>query len=84
MISDELMKMITEERIRQGLTLQELSERAGCSERILEYWEQGKRRPTEIETVDKVLKALNLTYTLGGDKRAILKSSGIMAFSNER
>ena len=65
MISEEIRKLIKEERLRQGLSKDDLAERAGLSSRLIEYWEQDKRKATNIESIDKALKALGIKYTIG-------------------
>lgn len=59
-----LGKLIREERIRQGLSQQELADKAGVTKRAVVYWETQKREITIIYA-DKVLKALGVSITLG-------------------
>lgn len=60
----EIGKMIREERIKQGITEQELADMTGSTRRAIIYWEQGKRIPTLVYA-DKVLKALKKQLVLG-------------------
>ena len=64
-IREEIAKRVKEEREQKGLTHGELAERAGCSARILEYWESGKRYATDIRVIDRVLKALGIEWRIG-------------------
>ena len=65
MISEEIRELIKEERIKQGKTREELAEEAHVSVRLIEYWESGKRKATNIETLDKVLRALGKEWIIG-------------------
>ena len=60
----EIGKFIRDERIQQGLTTQELADKAGTTRRAIVYWESGARIPTLVCT-DKVLKALGVQLVLG-------------------
>ena len=57
-------EVIREERIKQGLSQRGLGKKAGCSGRIIGYWESGEKIPN-IQLADKVLKALGIALTLG-------------------
>ena len=65
-IGKEISMLIKTEREKQGLTKSELAKKAGVTVRAIEYWENGKRTITEIDAADKVLKALGVTFVLGG------------------
>lgn len=60
----EIIDFIKKEREKQGLSYRQLAEKADLSPRAISYMEQGRYRIT-VESVDKVLKALGVTYTLG-------------------
>ncbi len=57
-------KMLMEERERQGMTRKELAEKAGVTERAVDYWESGKRHMTLL-SAEKIFKALGLSVTIG-------------------
>ena len=50
-------ELIKEQRIKQGLSLREVSEMSGVSRAALSRWETGQRVPS-IETFNKVMAAL--------------------------
>lgn len=60
----QLLATIEAERIRQGLTLKELSFRAGISEKHLSRINTGNVNPS-LNVLDKVVKALNLKIKIG-------------------
>lgn len=60
----DLGRIIREERIKQGLSLQELADKAGVTRRSIMYWENSGREIT-IVYADKVLKALGISVVLG-------------------
>lgn len=60
----DLSKIIREERIKQGISQQELADKAGVTKRSVVYWETQGREIT-IEYADKVLKALGVSVVLG-------------------
>ncbi len=60
----ELGKIMKEERIKQGLSQQELAEAAGVSKRAIAYWENGKRKMS-VESADKVFKNLHKEIIIG-------------------
>lgn len=53
-----------EERIRQGLSQQELAEAAGVSKRAIAYWENGKRKMS-VESADKIFRNLHKGIVIG-------------------
>lgn len=59
-----LIKLIKEERVRQGLSLRELARKAGVSDSAIHNWEKGRNKLT-VENADKILKALGLTISIG-------------------
>ena len=62
---EKISFLIKDERKKQKLSRERLAKKAGCSARIIEYWEEGTRLPRDIETVDKVLSALGISFVLG-------------------
>ena len=57
-------KILKEERERQGISRKELAEKAGVTDRAVTYWESGKRH-MNLESADRVFKALNMSVTIG-------------------
>ena len=55
---------LREQRIRQELSHEKLAKAAGVSKRSLIYWEQGAKE-ISLDNADKVLKALNVSLTIG-------------------
>lgn len=60
----QIGKLINEERIKKGLSVEQLAESAGVSGRAITYWEKGEKMPTII-SVDKILKVLGVELKLG-------------------
>lgn len=60
----DLSRIIREERIKQGISQQQLADKAGVTKRSIVYWETQGREIT-IEYADKVLKALGVSVVLG-------------------
>ena len=60
----ELGKIMKEERIRQGMSQQELAEAAGVSKRAIAYWENGKRKMS-VESADKIFRNLHKEIVIG-------------------
>ena len=60
----KLGEFLREKRIKQGLSQQELADKAGVTKRAIAYWENGERH-ISVENADKVFKALNATIKLG-------------------
>ena len=56
--------ILKEERINKGLSIRELAEKAGVTERAVYYWECGEKNMS-IERADKVFKALGVSITIG-------------------
>ena len=46
--------------------LHDIAYAAGCSERTLAYWIDGKRVPRDLETVENVLNALGYELVIRG------------------
>lgn len=57
-------KYLKEERIRQGISQQKLADESGVTRRSIVYWETGKKK-MNVESADKVFKALHISVTIG-------------------
>lgn len=57
--------LIRTERLKRGMSLQALADKAGVTKRALTYWESGTRKMS-MESAEKLCKALNITYVIGG------------------
>lgn len=57
-------KIMKEERLKQGMSQQRLAEVVGVTKRAIIYWENGKRK-MNIESADKVFKALKVSVNIG-------------------
>ncbi len=64
----EIIELIEKERKEQMISKKELAQAMGCSVRAINYWLKEERR-ISIETADKALKVLGITYTLGKNER---------------
>lgn len=60
----EITKLINQERIRQGMSINELARRTGVSVSNASYWLTGGG--ITLENADKALKALGIEVTIGG------------------
>ena len=56
--------LINKERIKKGLSVEQLAESTGISGRTITYWEKGEKMPTIIYA-DKILKVLGVELKLG-------------------
>lgn len=52
--------MIKEYRLKQNITLEELAERCDISWRNLQRIENGKHKKAKFETIQKIIKELNI------------------------
>ena len=59
----EVVRIIRQECKRQGITIAELSNKAGFSRNMLSNWEKGIE--PSIGKVDAALKVLGITYAFG-------------------
>lgn len=66
-VNMDLGKIMKEERIKQGMSQQTLARKAGVTKRAVIYWENGEKK-MNVESADKVFKALHLTVTIGDIK----------------
>lgn len=62
-----ISRIIKENRTKKGLSRAQLAKVAGVSADGIYAWETEKRIPT-IDCADKVLKALEISYTIGAGK----------------
>ena len=60
MLAEQYGKLIKDQRVRQGLKQEELAEAAQVSRAILSRLEQGKPRPVQTDTIERLLKALGV------------------------
>lgn len=58
MMSNEIVKILKEERLDRGLSYNKFGELIGCTGRAVSYWEQGQRIPRDIEVIERVLNSL--------------------------
>lgn len=65
---------IKEERIKQGLTQEELGNMIGVSKTTISYYERGKEQP-KMEKLKKLTEVLNLTpnYIFGSEINTVLE-----------
>ena len=64
----DIGKLIRDERTKQGLSIKQLARMAEISDAAIRNWEKGKRTDIGIVSLGKVLKALNITLTIGSEK----------------
>ncbi len=66
---------IREERLKRGLTQEELGKLIGVSKVAISHYERGEEQP-KVERLSKLVEILNLTpnYILGQDINVILES----------
>ena len=55
MMSNEIVRILKEERLDRGLSYNKFGELIGCTGRAVSYWEQGQRIPRDIEVIERVL-----------------------------
>lgn len=60
MLAEQYGKLIKDQRVRKGLKQEELAEAAQVSRAILSRLEQGKPRPVQTDTIERLLKALGV------------------------
>lgn len=61
---EEYAAFVKQQRLKQNLSISELAQKSKCTYNAILYWEEHKRVPS-IESAEKVLRALGVTYTLG-------------------
>ena len=57
-------KILKEERVKQGISQQQLADMTGVTKRAISYWETGRRKMT-VDSADKIFKALHVSIILG-------------------
>jgi transcriptional regulator with XRE-family HTH domain len=67
-ISLEVARLLREERIRRGISMNRLAEKSGLSQAMVSYVERGIRNPT-LDTLLRIAGALNVDLS-GLIKRA--------------
>lgn len=60
----DLGTILKEERIKKGLSMQALADKAGVTSRAIYYWENGEKSMS-LESADKVFKALEVSVIIG-------------------
>lgn len=60
----DLGTILKEERIKKGLSMQALADKAGVTSRAIHYWENGEKSMS-LESADKVFKALEVSVIIG-------------------
>ena len=61
MLNEKISKKVKLERIKAGLTQEQLAFESGISRNAIQKIETGKVKPT-IETLEKIAKALNMDF----------------------
>jgi len=69
MLALQYGKLIREQRVRKGLKQEELAGKARVSRAILSALEQGKRKPVQSDTLDRLLAALDVEPQLQASDR---------------
>lgn len=64
----EIMKLIEKERVKQGVSINEMARRVGVSASNIEHWKNGGG--ITLKKADKVLKVLGLTVTIGKENES--------------
>lgn len=57
-------KILKEERVKQGISQQQLADMTGVTKRAISYWETGRRKMT-VDSADKIFKTLHVSIILG-------------------
>lgn len=64
-VQRQIVNTIVNTRLELGMTQKAFSEHSGISPSTLAAWEQGRRIPRDIETVDQILQRIGKHITLG-------------------
>lgn len=56
--------VLREERIKKGMSVQQLAEKAHVTTRAIYYWERGERAMS-LNNVNSVFEALDISFSLG-------------------
>lgn len=67
---------LKEKRMEAGLTQVQLAEKAGVTARTIQNYELGKRKPSNMEVIQKIADALNTTteYLLGSSGTYVVEA----------
>ena len=65
MLAEQYGRLIKEVRLRKGLKQEELANKAQVSRAVLSRLEQGKAKPVQSDTVDRLLAALEVSPQIG-------------------
>ncbi len=60
----EIAEIIKQERIKRNLSYEEIAQKAGVTSRAVRLWERNERS-ISLKNADKVLKALDVSLTIG-------------------
>src|SRR5438876_8892849 len=65
MLAEQCGKLIKEARVRKGLKQEDLAKKAQVSRAVLSRLEQGKPKPVQSDTLDRLLAALEVSPQIG-------------------
>jgi transcriptional regulator with XRE-family HTH domain len=65
MLAEQCGKLIKEARVRKGLKQEDLAKKAQVSRAVLSRLEQGKPKPVQSDTLDRLLAALEVSPKIG-------------------
>lgn len=68
MCNNAILQVVEEERLRQGMSKQELAEKSGITARSLYMWQSDKRKMT-LASADKLLKAVGMKLVIEKGER---------------
>lgn len=68
MRNNAILQVVEEERLRQGMSKQELAEKSGITARSLYMWQADKRKMT-LASADKLLKAVGMKLVIEQEER---------------
>lgn len=68
MRNNAILQVVEEERLRQGMSKQELAEKSGITARSLYMWQADKRKMT-LASADKLLKAVGMKLVIEQGER---------------
>jgi len=66
-VSTGLAEILASERKKRGLNYTQFAALVGCSDKAIAFWETGQRNISDIDLLDRMLKTLGLTVTIGAD-----------------
>ncbi len=55
------MERVKQERLSKGLTQSQFAKAVGVSERTIQNWETGKKKPTSLATVESIVTVLEVS-----------------------